>query len=142
MGLDMYLLRKDLCRTHEEDGETYTTQYDEKWNKIPGAEAVYWHKANQIHKWFVDNAQGGVDDCQYSDPIPLEKLVKLRNLCEQVIQHPEDAEHLLPTQLGFFFGGQGYDEWYFSDLKSTIEELDKAMKEAPENAEFIYHSSW
>jgi hypothetical protein len=27
-------------------------------------EVMYWRKANQIHKWFVDNVQDGVDDCK------------------------------------------------------------------------------
>jgi len=28
------------------------------------ATAVYWRKANAIHKWFVDNLADGVDDCR------------------------------------------------------------------------------
>ena len=43
MGLDMYLIRGTWEDDHEEVG--------------------YWRKANQIHKWFVDNVQDGVDDC-------------------------------------------------------------------------------
>lgn len=36
----------------------------------------YWRKANQIHKWFVDNVQGGKDDCgtYYVDKGELEEL--------------------------------------------------------------------
>ena len=26
-------------------------------------EIGYWRKSNQIHKWFVDNIQEGVDNC-------------------------------------------------------------------------------
>jgi hypothetical protein len=25
--------------------------------------AAYWRKSNQIHAWFVDNVQGGEDNC-------------------------------------------------------------------------------
>lgn len=30
---------------------------------IDNLETAYWRKANQIHKWFVDNVQQGKDDC-------------------------------------------------------------------------------
>ena len=50
-------------------------------------EAVYWRKANQIHKWFVDNIQNGVDDCgeYYVSKENLEALLKtINNLFEEV----------------------------------------------------------
>jgi hypothetical protein len=49
------------------------------------ATVAYWRKANAIHKWFVDECQGGVDECQLSDPISREKLVELRGLCQRVV---------------------------------------------------------
>ena len=36
------------------DGDSY----------IVRTEAGYWRKANQIHGWFVNKCQDGVDDCQ------------------------------------------------------------------------------
>lgn len=40
----------------------------------------YWRKANQIHKWFVDNVQDGNDDCK-SYYVSTEDLEKLLNIC-------------------------------------------------------------
>lgn len=51
----------------------------------------YWRKANQIHKWFVENCQDGVDECQRSNPISKDQLLELRSLCQQVI----DGSHLV-----------------------------------------------
>jgi hypothetical protein len=31
------------------------------------AEVGYWRKANQIHRWLVENAQHGIDECQSVD---------------------------------------------------------------------------
>ena len=40
----------------------------------------YWRKANAIHNWFVQNVQGGVDECQTSYVSP-EAAKKLLELC-------------------------------------------------------------
>ena len=45
---------------------------------------AYWRKANAIHQWFVDNVQDGVDDCRNAY-VPREKLIELRDLCQEVI---------------------------------------------------------
>ena len=55
---------------------------------IYGAEVsvtcAYWRKSNQIHKWFVDNVQGGEDDCgDYY--VSHEKLKELRETCRQAL---------------------------------------------------------
>ena len=48
----------------------------------------YWRKANAIHSWFVENVQGGVDDCGTYD-VEREHLVRLRDLCQEVINAAE-----------------------------------------------------
>lgn len=44
----------------------------------------YWRKANHIHDWFVQNVQGGVDECQEAH-VSREKLVELRETCLRVL---------------------------------------------------------
>jgi hypothetical protein len=91
MGLDMYLY-----------AEAYTSQYSsEDLNKeirklfskhvtdiTLGSISVrfevgYWRKANQIHNWFVQNCQDGIDECKesYVSRSHLEELLKI---CEEV----------------------------------------------------------
>ena len=130
MGLDMYLYGvKDNYHL-----------VDYNIGKIGiSVELGYWRKANQIHKWFVDNIQNGVDNCAsyYVSP---EALKDLKKLCEQVLKEPEKANEILPCSEGFFFGSQEYDEWYFDDIQMTIEIIDKCLK--LEYDYFEYHSSW
>ena len=136
-----------------------------------GFEAGYWRKANHIHKWFVTNVQEGKDDCgdyyvRREDLMRLldicKKIIdstklKRGTVCDgyayeggkkrpilnegKILANPELAEVLLPTQGGFFFGSTEYDESYYSDLKKTIEIIEKCLK-LPECWSFEYHSSW
>ena len=48
---------------------------------------AYWRKANQVHKWFVDNVQGGEDDCDFHDEVTKEKLEELRDICREILEN-------------------------------------------------------
>lgn len=48
-------------------------------------EVGYWRKANQIHNWFVENVQDGVDDCDYHNEVTKETLEELLDVCERVL---------------------------------------------------------
>ena len=96
---------------------------------------MYWRKSNQIHQWFVQNVQGGVDNCQeYS--VSLDQLKLLSKTIEPALVSTTVASELLPTSEGFFFGSQEYDQYYFEDLKTTKTQIDKiiAYQTATENA--------
>ena len=103
-------------------------------------EAACWRKANQVHKWFVDNVQGGDDECQESY-VSVEKLKELDELCEKVLVDHDLAPDLLPVQQGFFFGGTDYGEYYFSDLVDTREKLAKIFADQT-TGELYYRASW
>ena len=112
----------------------------------------YWRKANAIHGWFVRECGGGIDECQPIH-VPREKLIELRDACKSVLSVSVGARRedvaaqvgLLPTQ-GFFFGSYEMDEWYFADLKQTVEMLDHILSVVPDDGgwawEFIYRASW
>ena len=103
-------------------------------------EVAYWRKANAIHAWFVENCQGGEDDCRTSH-VTREQLENLMNVCKEVRDDHDKADDLLPTRSGFFFGSTDYDEYYFTDIKNTIKQLKKVL--ALDNTwEFYYASSW
>lgn len=145
MGLDMYLkAERYLSEFNSEDRELIDnigTLLGGLANvKTIGVEAGYWRKANQIHKWFVDNVQNGKDECQ-KEYVSRDQLQALRDLCVQVIANPDQAEKLLPSESGFFFGGTSYDEGYFSDLEDTIKIIDAALI-MPDNWDFYYQSCW
>ena len=123
-------------------------EHDEPYEE----ELMYWRKANAIHKFFVDNAAHGVDDCEPVQ-VTIDVLKDLVDRCEKILQgevddkgaliDPKTAMELLPSQSGFFFGSIDYDDWYIEDLKKTV----KALKPIVEHAELytdpiIYEAAW
>lgn len=162
MGLDMYLRKENYMCTYDfdqqpyshpkkvnvvvdieyEDGHKKTVQLNDDINDSGGlfiqTPFAYWRKANSIHRWFLTHLpEGDTDRCQ---PIPVtgKELLKLVDLCKEVLADHDKAEELLPTQEGFFFGTYEYDEWYFQDLENTIRQL----KDVKEEDDFIYQASW
>jgi hypothetical protein len=165
MGLDMYLsARKHINKInwqkldHDSDAK-YSEATEPQWTNVVEAAGVdtlvdkesiygidvsvnvaYWRKANQIHKWFVDNVQRGEDDCgEYY--VSHEKLKELINTCTLSITNKDP--NLLPPQEGFFFGGTDIDEYYWGDLMNTLEQL-RPLVDRPDfdRLSFYYQSSW
>lgn len=152
MGLDMYLnarrflwIFSDGKGDDAEIGKAISAAIPEAGNMRPTTvefEAIYWRKANAIHKWFVDNVQDGVDDCR-SYYVSRDNLRNLLEVCETVLKDNSRAEELLPSQSGFFFGGTDYDEWYFKDLQHTRDKIDELLSKPDfDKFDFQYQSSW
>ena len=156
MGLDMYLSAKRYLWSDKDKeiakdiNEAVGVECDPEKRfagsslmvKEVSIDAMYWRKANAIHGWFVKHCQGGVDECQETY-IPREKLVELRDLCKSIIENPNgwSSADLNPTT-GCFFGSYEKDEWYYQDLKNTVEGITNALS-LPENQyEFYYQASW
>lgn len=144
MGLDMYLKGKVYLDYNGPERRDIARMLDIDDYEVQGVtvELGYWRKANHIHKWFVDNVQNGVDDCgdYYATKKDLESLLLV---CEQVMEDRSKAASLLPTQQGFFFGGQEYDDWYYDDVQSTVDIVKKALEFYDEKTvDLYYHASW
>jgi hypothetical protein len=151
MGLDMYLeaefyvseyfkgsedIREDLSKLR------LNARLKNKPIKKLIVEVGYWRKANQIHQWFVDHVQHGIDDCIRSY-VPREMLERLLSIINEILQEPKLAEELLPSRSGFFFGSTEYDEYYMGDLHDTKIILEDILNnEEYENWSFYYQSSW
>jgi len=145
MGLDMYLnAKRFLWHNESELADKLTENFPELGEarvKEVVAEAMYWRKSNAIHKWFVDNVQQGVDDCGNYD-VSREQLQALLSVITEVLEDRKKANTLLPPQTGFFFGSKDIDQWYWEDLKSTKERLEKLLAHEMPGWWFEYHSSW
>lgn len=143
MGLDMYLNAKRFIWFNENDlAETVGKVFPEiKGRKVKEVivEALYWRKANAIHKWFVDNVQNGEDDCGYYY-VSREDLERLRDLILEVLESQDASK--LPPQAGFFFGNTDVGDWYWADLEQTAQEIDTLLMDFSDSWEFEYHSSW
>ena len=121
MGLDQFLMRKV-------EGE------DDDFIEI------YWRKCNQVHGFF-DRICGGVENCR-DYPITIPQLLALKELCQEVLDNPGLASEKLPIMRGFFFGCYEYDEFYFNQLKYTIEKIDEFLESCNENAQYYYTTWW
>jgi hypothetical protein len=161
MGLDMYLSKKTYVKqwdhqSAEEKFEVTVTRGGNEYESIKSSrvkyieeEVGYWRKANQIHNWFVQNVQDGVDDCnEYY--VGIDDVMNLLDVCKQVKADTSKAETLLPPQSGFFFGGTEIDEYYMQDIDYTIQLLENLLKETYKTkdgkdyftGEIYYQSSW
>src|SRR5690242_7485062 len=139
MGLDMYLEKRHYVKNWsymkpEElhnvlvlKGGKPTNIKSERVKEVV-EEIGYWRKANAIHRWFVENVQDGMDDCK-EYYVSREKLAELLKEVELTLKAQHLAPALLPTQQGFFFGSQEYDEYYWQDMEDTKRILEAALGE-------------
>ncbi len=110
---------------------------------------AYWRKVNCIHNWFVENVQGGNDNCDRSY-VSDEKIKELVEEIDNILSEPDPktklakAEANLPNTTGCFFGSQEYDEWYWEDLADTKKYLEEMQDLFEDNGDtqFFYCSSW
>ena len=148
MGLDQYIEIEVVHQTENtEKGRTVTERRDE--------ELAYFRKVNFIQKFFEDKYE--IPDAE-SVPITKEDLQELADLCERVMdkfeewdgakealesddyieppKHIQDyAAELLPTCDGFFFGSTDYDNWYFNDVKDTMNTIRELIQEVEDTYE-------
>jgi hypothetical protein len=154
MGLDMYLSKRTYVKKWDHDEpetlhEVIVNRGGKPREDIDSSrisevieEVMYWRKANQIHKWFVDNVQDGVDDCK-EYWVSEEKLQELLNLCEKVLESKNSD--FLPPSDGFFFGGTEIDDYYYIEVADTFKTLTHELylvKENKSSGDFYYQSSW
>jgi len=153
MGLDMYLSKKSYVKqwSHQKKNHEVDVKYDgedrldikpERISEVV-EEVMYWRKANHIHGWFVENIQGGIDECQESH-VGLDDLIELKDLCKKVLETKNTD--LLPITGGFFFGSKEVDDFYWEDTVLTVEAIEGILEEKiPDGAtapSFYYQASW
>lgn len=151
MGLDMNIFAERYLHSWQEDTAKQIKQIEKVFPELAGYapqtvtyEIMYWRKANAVHGWFCENLES-VENCEnsYVDP---DILFALRDLCEQVIQDPKQASKLLPTETGFFWGSQEYDEYYMKQITKTRDWLNGFLTRhslgAFQGWDFYYRASW
>ena len=59
------------------------------------------------------------------------------------VSNPAVAQELLPTETGFFFGSQDYDQYYIEDLKKTVQQIETILAETDfDNESIVYYAWW
>lgn len=169
MGLDMYLYASRYVGYGKEQlvndifSKMVSTPLPKDRSELVSCtvsvKVAYWRKANHIHTWFVNNVQGGVDDCrEYT--VEDEDLSSLIKTCTEVLQLRASAgavlspdivrqcEQLLTPSSGFFFGSTNVDEYYFESVEYTRDRLTEIMVwlKAEEGSksywDLTYRASW
>jgi hypothetical protein len=156
MGLDMYLeVETYISRPMEWNTEEARLELTPNWEKVlsvlPGTPSedsygvniiytvAYWRKANAIHRWFVDNVQDGVDECQRSY-VEIEKLNELLAVCHQVIK----AANLIDGHVynGSRSGPDTNGEWVDDYVEGkVIEKPEVVEKLLPTEGGFFFGST-
>ena len=173
-GEDESKVRKDKIEDVKKNVKTQYLAWDTEHEY--GDEGVcegiaYWRKANAVHKYFVDNVAGGVDNCEHAmvskemleDLLDRAKRVKAASkliigevnngyrivdgkevpIIEKgkIIEDASVARELLPTTEGFFFGSTDYDQWYLADIESTIEQITKILETTDFDNEYVIYEA-
>lgn len=151
MGLDQYLLKKHYVKNWDHNPEKYNVEVTKDGKPVETIDTskvcrieedvAYWRKFNALHNWFVEKCQDGEDDCG-TYYVGRSQLLELLDLLKAVKDTPDKAAELLPSRSGFFFGGTDYDEYYFQEVKETIELLEKELAKNDKDASYYYTSSW
>ena len=123
-----------------------------------GNELMDWRKANQIHRWIIDNSEETLEE-ERTTIISMGKLKELLEIINDIIHltpkekmcirlqngldfNVEKAKRFLPTCSGFFYGGTEYDKWYLEQLIETKEFLEKVINNDNLDKKFRYIASW
>lgn len=104
---------------------------------------IVLRKANHIHKWMCDHTDWD-DDRDNGDKleIPVERIKTLMAFMKAVLLDPDMASTYMPRSSGFFFGSLEYDQWYFDDIKKTLEALEQYLDENPDAETITYWAWW
>lgn len=122
-------------RLTDEQKEEYRNSEPEYNEDIYGKQLMYWRKANQIHNWFVQNCQGGVDNCERY-VITVADLIKLKELCEKILTMTVVKQELRPTFLNGWFSEP---EHVMQDVRLlTYEGMKFASEHLPSSSGFFF----
>lgn len=95
-------------------------------------EDAYFRKVNFIYKYF---------QCKLVDEqcfIEKEDLLDIIERCEKVLEDDTQADELLPTQCGFFFGSTDYDDYYFDNVADCKKQMEHLLEDFDDNTDIIY----
>lgn len=162
MGLDMNFYKRTYLTPKKERTEDFDLKYPDvrvqEYDDIDGnrnsarihENVTYvvskigdFRKANAIHQFIVDRCWGQDDpNCQLI-LVPRETMKELKYICQTLLsikdqdEFEKQAEELLPTQSGFFFGSLEYDDYYRDCLKHAVEMID-AQPLDDDSVDYIY----
>lgn len=134
----------------EWDGEKWVSTLDLEKGKdyvekvLSGKEVfsssdLYYRKVNFLYAFFPPTE----DEMAFIEKADAERLIEA---CDDVLalgeDNLQDAEDILPTQSGFFFGSTDYDDWYLADVRQVRREFKQFLKNWQPDEVAIICYSW
>lgn len=103
-ALSKYIEMENYFRFYKEKKLSPPVITTEKFNELHKrfneegsifSEEMYWRKARDIHKWFVENIQDGKDDCEYHRSITREDVVKFRRFVKEKCKKTDEECYIV-----------------------------------------------
>ena len=122
-----------------EDVKNYIEETLAKKDDFYTRDDLYYRKVNFLYAFFptVEHEMAWIvkSDAQ-----------RLVDKCDEVLaldkDNLQDAEDILPTISGFFFGSTDYDKYYKSDVKEVRRDFSKLLKKWADDEIAIIYFSW
>lgn len=143
MGLDQYITIR-----HKSTNNAYAKW--EKYWKLKDSERIgirqpkepsgaliigYFRKHNNVHNWFVENVQKGVDDCgRYR--ISVDDLQNLKQICENIMSHVTKTKR--PPKYSTDIHGEQYEVWQYDEYTITDEGMEYVKEHFPSRSGFFF----
>lgn len=117
--------------------EKFEECFDEILKRYYGHHVGYFRKVNCVYRYFKDKL---TDETAWVTKSDCEDIVKR---CNAVLENPNLASELMPTQSGFYFGSTEYDKYYFSDLRDVRKQFKSFIKYFKTDDDLMYiYMSW
>ena len=126
-----HMSTKDYVALSDDERKKVDSEIADWYNEKPDSqeyseqEIGYFRKANFLTRYF-DYYDNSTDQ-----EVTADEFMDLLARCRAILKHNSKtkAELLLPTESGFFFGSQEYDEYYFNKVRDCRELCKKVIKE-------------
>lgn len=142
MGLDITVYRVKRAELSNDAQEDYSGVV--AMNEIRNSDEIYvdsiayFRKSNFLYSYFESdmNDEGTM---AVVDKWAVEDIIQR---CKEVLADHSQAEELLPTTDGFFFGSTDYDELYFDKVEDVLKKFEKLLSEFDNDKYFYYIHFW
>lgn len=156
MGLDqyMYVIKKqgnieEIIKKVQQNIPLDRKEQDVYDEAFCGEPEYYYRKANFLREYLVSKA--GYKDDWDCVPFVVERqyLEELLHICKEVLNEynekghcDEVARNKLATQVGFFFGSTGYDEYYIDSVRRVLDDVREILGNTDFESEVVCYYEW
>lgn len=101
-----------------------------------------YRKVNWLRNWVIENTLLTHSSNTEEVILHIEKLKELLELCKETLEEKQNADEILPTLGGFFFGDTEYDEYYFSSVRKVRDDLNEILENEGAIQMVTYEDWW